>query len=76
MIFDVVVKEGLNAGGYPIFNTYRVHDSKLSAYLRDVQNKGKYVQGVIPLFRNPFKKTYYEDNEEAKKELEVYKERV
>ena len=51
MMFDVMVKAGKNVAGKDIFNVYRVHDTTLSSYLRNVQDVGYYVVAVIPLFR-------------------------
>jgi hypothetical protein len=50
-MFDVMVKAGKNVAGKDIFNVYRVHDTTLSSYLRNVQDVGYYVVAVIPLFR-------------------------
>lgn len=52
MVFDVMIKEvEKNAAGKEVFNVFRVHDAVLSKYLREVQDKGKYIVSVIPLFR-------------------------
>jgi hypothetical protein len=56
MIFDVMVEEAVNSNGKQIIFVYRVHDSMLSRYLRELQIQGKYIIGVIPLFKNRFKK--------------------
>lgn len=52
MVFDVMVREGYTDSGKMIINTYRVHDSGLSQYLRNVQDAGSYIFSVIPLFRS------------------------
>jgi len=52
MVFDVMIKEvEKNAAGKDVFNVFRVHDAVLSKYVREVQDKGKYIIAVIPLFR-------------------------
>lgn len=51
MIFDVMVREGHNADGKPIYNVKRVHDSELSAMVRKMQDEEIYVHSIIPLFR-------------------------
>ena len=50
MIFDVMIREGTNRLGKQMVNTYRYHDSQLSSCLRNLQNVGLYIVGVIPLF--------------------------
>lgn len=52
MILEVMVREGHNAIGKQMVNTYRYHDSRLSHCIRSIQNCGYYIVGVIPLFRN------------------------
>lgn len=51
MIFNVMVVVGKNADDKQIVNMVRVYDSKLSEYLRSIQNAGHYIIAVIPLFR-------------------------
>ena len=56
MIFDVMIKEvEKNAAGKDVINVFRVRDSSLSVYLRQVQDSGKYIISVIPLFRSKLK---------------------
>lgn len=55
MVFDVMVRAGKNVAGKDIRNVYRVHDSVLSKYLRNVQDVGHYIESVIPLFRPKIK---------------------
>lgn len=52
MIFDVIIREGFNEENKPVLMTRRVHDSTLSNFVRDVQDSGKYVFGIIPLFKS------------------------
>ncbi len=52
MVFDVMIREGFTEHGKMILKVHRVHDSKLSSFLREQQDTGKYVYGVIPLFKN------------------------
>ena len=70
MMFDVMVKAGKNVAGKDIFNVYRVHDTTLSSYLRNVQDVGYYVVAVIPLFRKKEQVTDY--NEESIIPSEAY----
>jgi hypothetical protein len=56
MMFDVMVREGYKPSDRPngsvqVINVYRIHDSGLSRYLRDMQTTGKYIIAVIPLFK-------------------------
>lgn len=60
MIFDVMVREGYKYSeqqkcNVQVINVYRVRDSALSAYLRNVQDVGHYIVSVIPLFRSKMK---------------------
>jgi hypothetical protein len=57
-----MLKEGINEVGKDILNVYRIHDKILSSYLRKVQNEGKFIISVIPLFR--------QKKEEVKEQLE------
>ena len=73
MIFDVMIKAGKNEAGKDVYNVYRVRDSALSAYLRNVQDVGHYIVSVIPLFRSKMKQMGPFDWE---KELEKEKTNV
>lgn len=68
MMFDVMVKAGKNTVGKDIFNVYRVHDSTLSSYLRNVQDVGYYIVAVIPLFR---KKEQIIDRDDENRILDI-----
>lgn len=70
-MFDVMVREGFNDKGKQIINVYRWHDTRLSEYLRDVQNNGKFIISVIPLFRHKkeLDKETIEAIQEFKKEI-------
>ena len=65
MIFDVMIREGHNANGKPIMKVFRVHDAKLSTMLRDLQDGGKYIHSVIPLFRQKREEVTDKDKEYA-----------
>lgn len=71
MIFDVIIREGINEVGKDVLNVYRIHDKILSSYLRKVQNEGKYIISVIPLFRQ---KREQQSNEEINTEKETLEE--
>lgn len=56
MIFDVIVREKEKVNEKDVYNVYRIRDIVLSSYLRYVQNSGRYIFSVIPLFKkNPLK---------------------
>jgi hypothetical protein len=50
MIFDVGVQESIAKRRF-----FRVHDSLLSKFVREVQDKGYYIFSVIPLFKPKIK---------------------
>lgn len=56
MVFDVILKEGVNAAGRPVYFIYRVHSSVLGAYVRNAQDNGKYIHSIIPLY--PVRREY------------------
>lgn len=51
MIFDVMVRQGFNQSQKQIVSVSRIRDISLNLYLRKVQEEGKYIISVIPLFR-------------------------
>lgn len=51
MIFDIIIKDGVNENGKDIYKVNRVHDRDLSKLIRDIQDSGKYIFSIIPLFR-------------------------
>ena len=51
MWYDVMVRVNETVNEKQVVNTYRVHLQKLNNYLRNVQDVGHYVLGVIPLFK-------------------------
>lgn len=58
MIFDVMVRTGMNENGKQVVNVFRVHDRILSQYLRQAQDSGKYIISVIPLFKAKKEEVY------------------
>jgi hypothetical protein len=50
MVFDVIIREGLNENKKQIIQVYRVSDLQLGKMLRNVQDKKQYIISVIPLF--------------------------
>lgn len=51
MVFDVIVRDEIKNNGKMVFSVMRVHHFDLSKFVRKIQDDGKYVFAVIPLFR-------------------------
>jgi len=78
MMFDVMIRESFTSNGKQVISVFRKHDCELSNYLRTVQDSGRYIISVIPLFRKKQDNYLNEPiiDDENKEEMSMSEEEV